>query len=163
MLQGADREIKKLCTEMPLTGQSYELWYLPWKDLSINTVTFSLIQGRMGCYLAAGCLASQVSAFLRIPLWQQITQDPHSLSVTQVMSMEKVFLDEHQWNQQTDKIWDAHCTRHGKWFTIQDWAPKQVVWTKSRKLGRLPATKVSGKGHFGAHSKGVLNLVCPGK
>ena len=83
-------------------------------------VTFSLIQGSLGCYLAAGCLDGQVSAFLKIPLWQQITQDPNSLCVTQVMSMEKVFLDEHQWNQQTHKIWDAHCTRQGKWFTIQD-------------------------------------------
>ena len=35
--------------------------------------------------------------------------------------------------------------------------------TKSRKPGRLPATKTSGKGHFGAHSKGVLDLACPGK
>ena len=35
--------------------------------------------------------------------------------------------------------------------------------TKSRKPDRLQATKASGKGHFGAHSKGVLDLAFLGK
>lgn len=81
--------------------------------------------------------------------------------------MEKVFLDEHQWNQQTDNIWDAHCTRHGKQFTRlglkTESQNKLFEHTKSRKPGRLPATKASGKGHFGAHSKGVLDLAFLGK
>ena len=47
-----------------------ELWAMVLalkRPINKYPVTFSLIQGSLGCYLAAGCLDSQVS-FLRIPL-----------------------------------------------------------------------------------------------